>query len=244
MGNETGNFYAAPLAAYEVEDGENTSGMGKFYPAPPEVAGWSWGAFFFSWIWAIGNRTWIGLLALFPYLGFIMAIVLGVKGREWAWQNKRWDSIEHFNRVQRLWSIWAACLVLGFGGLGIVAAIAIPAYSDYVGRGRTNEAYLYSQRVAANVGDYIKENHALPADLAAADVSNQFPEAIANIVLNQDTAQLEITMGRGGLQGKAFYLSPSADKDGNISWRCLHGEIRQSVLPKECRYSAADPFHL
>jgi len=30
-------------------------------------------------------------------------IVLGVKGSEWAWQQKRWDSVEHFRR-----GLWAA----------------------------------------------------------------------------------------------------------------------------------------
>ena len=31
---------------------------------PDGVRGWSWGAFLLNWIWAIGNKTWIGLLAL------------------------------------------------------------------------------------------------------------------------------------------------------------------------------------
>ncbi|MDP2720501.1 MAG: ribonuclease G, partial [bacterium] len=65
-----------------------------------------------SWIWAIGNSVWIGLLALVPYVGFIMSIVLGIKGREWAWQAKHWDSVEHFNKVQRNWSM-AGLVIVG-----------------------------------------------------------------------------------------------------------------------------------
>src|SRR5206468_11046551 len=98
---------------------------------PDGVKGWSWGAFFLSWIWAIGNRTWVGLLALVPYVGFVVAIILGVKGREWAWKNKQWQSVEHFQRVQHSWSVWGVVLVFGVGGVGILAAIAIPAYQDY-----------------------------------------------------------------------------------------------------------------
>jgi len=71
---------------------------------PPGVRGWSWGAFLLNVIWAIGNRTWIGLLMFVPYLWFVMPFVLGFKGREWAWQNRRWESVEQFNRVQREWS--------------------------------------------------------------------------------------------------------------------------------------------
>jgi len=65
-----------------------------------------------NWIWAIGMQTWIGLLALVPYAGFIMAIVLGVKGNEWAWQNRKWESVEQFNNVQRVWTIWGVALLL------------------------------------------------------------------------------------------------------------------------------------
>ena len=115
---------------------------------PEGVKGWSWGAFFLNWIWAIGNKTWIGLLALVPYIGFIMAIVLGIKGREWAWRNKKWDSLEHFNRVQKLWSTWAVGLVLGVGGLGIIAAIAIPQYISYKEKAKIVESQRIEQEAA------------------------------------------------------------------------------------------------
>jgi len=102
---------------------------------PDGIKGWSWGAFFLNWIWAIGNRTWIGLFAIVPYVGFIMAIVLGFKGREWAWKNKEWESVEHFNRVQKKWSFWGVIIFFGVFIIGgILAAIAIPAYQDYVQR--------------------------------------------------------------------------------------------------------------
>jgi hypothetical protein len=121
--------YKSPEAQLDVPGGGvNSSGHGKDAVLPDGVAGWSWGAFFLNWIWAAFNRTYIGLLALVPYVGFIMAIVLGVKGREWAWQNKRWESVEHFNAVQRRWSFWGVVLTLGVAGLGIVAAIMLPAF--------------------------------------------------------------------------------------------------------------------
>jgi hypothetical protein len=50
-----------------------------------------------------------------------MVFVLGAKGSRWAWKNGRWDSIEHFKRVQRLWAIWAVVVYVGaivlFGGI-------------------------------------------------------------------------------------------------------------------------------
>lgn len=99
---------------------------------PDGIKGWSWGAFLLNWIWAIGNRTWIGLLALIPYVGIVMAIILGIKGREWAWKNKPWDSVEHFNRVQKQWSFWGVLIIVGMFAIGVLAAIALPYYQSYV----------------------------------------------------------------------------------------------------------------
>ena len=84
---------------------ENTSGLGELATVPEEVKGWNWGAFVLTWIWGICNGVLIALLCLIPFFGFIWAFVLGVKGNEWAWRNKKWDSIEHFKSTQRNWSI-------------------------------------------------------------------------------------------------------------------------------------------
>lgn len=128
------NPYQPPLAALEDAGqyaGENTSGRGKDAIIPDEIKGWSWGGFLWSWIWGIGNNTYIALLALIPYVGFIVSIYLGVKGRELAWRNKRWDSIEHFQSVQRKWALWWLWLVGGMALLGILAAIILPMVANH-----------------------------------------------------------------------------------------------------------------
>lgn len=115
--------YQTPSAPLGAENVENTSGMGKGAAIPEGIKGLSWGGFILSWIWAIGNSTWIGLLAIIPYVGWIMSFVLLFKGREWAWQNKRWESVEHFNRVQKKWTV-AGLIVIGIAfALGILLGI-------------------------------------------------------------------------------------------------------------------------
>ena len=117
------NPCAEKLFASSTQAAGNTSGQGNLAVIPREISGWNWGAFLLSWIWGIGNNVWIALLALIPYVGFIMAIVLGVKGSEWAWENKRWDSIEHFKATQRKWAYW------GIGFFGIVILFYILLFS-------------------------------------------------------------------------------------------------------------------
>ena len=91
---------------------ENTSGQGKASIVPLGIKGWNWGAFFLNFIWAIGNKTWLGLLTLVPVVCYVMPIVLGFKGNEWAWKNKRWKNIDHFKRVQKKWSRWGVSLFI------------------------------------------------------------------------------------------------------------------------------------
>lgn len=98
---------------------------------PPGVKGWSWGAFWLNWVWAVFNKTWIGLLALVPVVNLLMPFVLGFKGREWAWRKGSWRSVEHFRQVQRKWDIagWvllAAVVVVA----GVAAFVANRPYSS------------------------------------------------------------------------------------------------------------------
>ena len=96
-----------------------TSGLGDLSMLPPELRGWNWGAFLLTWIWGIGHNVWIALVALgglIPYVGWVisivMAIVLGVRGNEWAWQKKKWDSIEQFRKTQRTWMWWGVGMIV------------------------------------------------------------------------------------------------------------------------------------
>ncbi len=90
---------------------ENTSGQGKNAVVPSEIARWNWGAFLLNWIWGIGNNTPIALLMFVPFVNLVMPFVLGAEGSSWAWQNKRWENVEHFKAVQRQWAKWGLIIL-------------------------------------------------------------------------------------------------------------------------------------
>jgi hypothetical protein len=116
--------------AASVEDAGNTSGQGKGAVIPPGIRGWNWGAFLLNWIWGMGNGVWIALLTFI--LGPVMSIILGIKGNEWAWRNKKWDSVEKFRKTQRAWSgagIGLTCLSIL---LVIVIISNLPDYHQTV----------------------------------------------------------------------------------------------------------------
>lgn len=89
----------------------NNSGQGGLFdlsiPVPEEIQGWNWGAFLLTPFWLVSNRVWIGIFAFVPIIGVWMAIALGIKGNEWAWKSRKWESIESFQTYQKRWAIAA-----------------------------------------------------------------------------------------------------------------------------------------
>jgi hypothetical protein len=77
-----------------------------------------------SWIWGLGNKTYIALLCLIPMVNLVMIFVLGAKGSELAWKNKKWESAEQFTRIQGLWTAFGLGL---FAGYAIALALLIIA---------------------------------------------------------------------------------------------------------------------
>lgn len=92
---------------------ENTSGQGKSAEVPVEILRWNWGAFLLNWIWGLGNNTFIALLMFVPFVNLVMPFILGAKGSEWAWQNKRWESVEEFQAIQKKWARWGVGVLVG-----------------------------------------------------------------------------------------------------------------------------------
>ena len=102
---------------------ENTSGQGILSVIPEEIRVWNWGAFALGWIWGIGNNVWLALLGLLPFGYPIMAVVLGLKGHEWAWRSKRYDSLEQFMTTQDTWSRWGVWVLIGSASLFLLTIL-------------------------------------------------------------------------------------------------------------------------
>ena len=73
----------------------------------------------------MGNRAYITLLvfvgtvlSFIPFIGWLVPLGLGIwfgiKGNTWAWQNKKWQSVEHFHAVQKNWAIAGLIVFLFF----------------------------------------------------------------------------------------------------------------------------------
>ena len=119
--NLTSVYDDVQVVENDVQTLDNNSGAGPESPVLDIVSKrFCWGAFFLNWIWGLGNKTYITLLILLiasiPFVGIVAMlgcqIWFGIKGNKWAWQNKRWKSIEHFHSVQKNWAITGLILFI------------------------------------------------------------------------------------------------------------------------------------
>lgn len=102
----------------------NNSGKGKEIAVPDVVKNrFNWGAFFLGWIWGIGNKSYLTFLSFatilvcwIPFIGSLapigLSIWFGIKGNEWAWQNKKFASVEAFHNYQKKWAIVGLVIVV------------------------------------------------------------------------------------------------------------------------------------
>jgi hypothetical protein len=172
----------------------NSSGLGKESEIPIEIQGWNWGAFLLTWIWGIGNNTYRAFWIFFPIVNFFMAIALGLKGNEWAWRNRRWESIEHFKRVQRQWTK---------AGIIVIAVMFFFFFIIIFGINeifKTSEAYKMSfdritnsKEVISHIGSPIK------AGFVSGNIRVSGPQGFANI-----SYSIEGSKGEGVVAIKAI----------------------------------------
>ena len=124
--------------------------------------------------------------------------------------------------------------------IGILAAIAIPAYQDYTIRAQVSEAMSLTSGVRTAMSESFQTTGNWPADNAAAGISA--PASITGTYVETVT----VTAGTGGVITAVFstganaaiagnnFILTGADQGGSIRWTCSGG-INDKYLPSSCR---------
>lgn len=85
---------------------------------------WNWGAFMFTPLWGIFNKTWVALLALLPLANFVVPFVCAKKGARWAYDNRKWSNDEAYLKSNEKWNEFGK----GALALTVVGAIILGVY--------------------------------------------------------------------------------------------------------------------
>ena len=96
-----------------------------------EITRFNWGAFFLYPLWGFANGMWwLFLIAMFFWwLSPVTNIIFGIMGSKWAWQNKRWQDLNHFVSVQDSWKKWGIGVFLANVFLGIMVLLIVSIVS-------------------------------------------------------------------------------------------------------------------
>lgn len=122
--------------------------------------------------------------------------------------------------------------------IGILAAVAIPAYNDYLVRGEVAEGLLLSVTAKKAVHDFHDFHGRMPRDNAEAglpDAASLRGEYLQAMVVREGQIELHFA----AMDGLVLALSPVVDEPalGIRAWRCVAvgADVYDRVLPSACR---------
>jgi len=114
--------------------------------------------------------------------------------------------------------------------VGVLAAMAIPAYQQYMMRAQLTGAMISSAPIREKLAEYYLANHRVPQSLEAVGA----PAQLANgSTLSLDRRRMVLTVKVK--QGELLFV-PAESADGGIRWTCVNGEgLKPAWLPMTCR---------
>ena len=189
---------------------------------------------------------WWGVFYLLFFWTLIPGLIATVEAIVFACtDDRKWDEKYNEGRPSGGSSgglIVVVAVIAGFfmiAIVGILAAIALPAYQDYTARAKLAEVAVEGDRIAMVMNEYNSSRHAIPADAAAlgVPVASKFVRAVE---IDQKTGIVSMELNFAPLLGRHFMLIPSSDETNKLLWKCGSTDIKQNLLPSKCRQKLDD----
>ena len=122
--------------------------------------------------------------------------------------------------------------------IGILAAIAIPQYQNYVVRSKVTEVVNAAAACKASVSEFHATSGSLPADGPEAGCPDQNSEYVSSVSWNASAKEIRAIATIDGVTASNYYaLKPTETSAGSLKWSCAASTIAKEYLPASCRGS-------
>lgn len=125
--------------------------------------------------------------------------------------------------------------------IGILAAVAIPAYQDYTVRAKVTEALSIAAAAKTGVSEFWASEGHLPSANASVGLPATATSINGNAVRSlavSGSGLITVTLSATGLpanvQADTVFLRPTTG-DGSVRWTCSGGTLEAKYRPSECR---------
>ena len=119
--------------------------------------------------------------------------------------------------------------------IGILAAVALPAYQDYTTRAKVSEVVIMASPAKLAVAETSSSVGGLTG-ITATNHGYSFPGAtkyVSNVVITASTGLVTVTSTVPNATGD-IVLTPTDVGSGQLKWACTSA-INKKFLPSECR---------
>jgi len=116
--------------------------------------------------------------------------------------------------------------------IGILAAVALPAYRDYTVRAKVSEVVLAASSGKTSVSEYVNTSGAMPP--AGFTVENQVSKYVSGVTYDGAASKITATaQGDSNIAASTIELIGTAS-GGQVTWVCT-GSIDQKFRPSSCK---------
>jgi type IV pilus assembly protein PilA len=150
-------------------------------------------------------------------------------------------------RVQQGFTLIELMIVVAI--IGILAAVALPAYQDYTIRAKVSEVMLAASGCKTGVSEFIQSNGAFPADANAAGCSTSTTKYVSAVAVAPATGAITVTVqGTGSAaDAESIILQPTSDNTRKVAlatagtpiagWSCgtTAAATNYKYFPASCR---------
>jgi type IV pilus assembly protein PilA len=137
-------------------------------------------------------------------------------------------------RVQQGFTLIELMIVVAI--IGILAAIALPAYQDYIIRSKVTELLARGSEAKNSITEYYSAKGTMPSTLASAGVSGTGTHYVRSVTWTGTALTIAATTTADSkIAGNTVVLGAVSTANGQVEWKCRAGTLAPKYVPGSCR---------